>query len=127
GDGGLGGGMGAKKSFVGQKVYDKVGHGTFVAGVIGAAAGNGQGIAGIAFPAELIVAKVVGSDGTIDPEVEARAIRWAVDEGARVINLSLGGLRDPPNPRRDTFSPAERSAIEYAYRQGVVGVWGGGE
>jgi stage II sporulation protein D len=110
----------AKKSFVGHKVYDKIGHGTFVAGVIGAAAGNGQGVAGIAFPAELIVAKVVGSDGTIDPEVEARAIRWAVDEGARVINLSLGGLRDPANPRRDTFSPAERSAIEYAYGQGVV-------
>jgi stage II sporulation protein D len=110
----------AKKSFVGRKVYDKIGHGTFVAGVIAAAAGNGQGIAGIAFPAELIVAKVVGADGTIDPEVEARAIRWAVDEGARVINLSLGGLRDPADPKRDTFSAAERSAIEYAYSQGAV-------
>ena len=99
---------------------DRIGHGTFVAGVIAAAAGNGQGIAGIAFPAELVVAKVVGPDGTIDPEVEARAIRWAVDEGARVINLSLGGLRDPLSPKRDTSSVAERSAIEYAYSQGAV-------
>jgi stage II sporulation protein D len=119
----------AKKSFVGQKVFDKIGHGTFVAGVIAAAAGNGQGIAGIAFPAQLVIAKVVGPDGTIDPDVEARAIRWAVDEGARVINLSLGGLRDPLDLKRDTFSNDERSAIEYAYANGalVVAAVGNGD
>ena len=112
----------AARSFVGPPgdVTDKDGHGTFVAGEIAAAVDNGQGIAGMAFPAQLIVAKVVGSDGTISPDVEARAIRWAVDEGARVINLSLGGLRDPLDPRRDTYSSLESNAVEYAVRHGAV-------
>src|SRR5205814_10486828 len=48
------------------------------------------------------------------------AIRWAVDQGARVINLSLGGLRDPTDPLRDTFSAAESKAIAYAVRHGAV-------
>ena len=42
---------------------------------------------------------------------EASAIRWAVEMGARVINLSLAGLRDPLDPRRDTYSRLEASAI----------------
>jgi hypothetical protein len=112
----------AARNFVGPPgdVTDKDGHGTFVAGEIAAAVNNGQGIAGIAFPAQLVVAKVVGSDGTISPDVEAKAIRWAVAEGARVINLSLGGLRDPLDPRRDTYSSLEASAVEYAVSHDVV-------
>ncbi len=108
------------QSFVGGDVTDREGHGTFVAGLIAAALGNGQGIAGIAFPAQLLIAKVVRSDGTISPVAEAKAIRWAVDRGAQVINLSLGGLRDPRDRRLDTFSPLERDAIDYAYAHGVV-------
>ena len=110
----------AKKSFVGGSVADHEGHGTFVAGEIAAAVDNAEGIAGIAFPADLVVAKVVSSDGSILPEVEARAIRWAVDQGARVINLSIGGLRDPLHADRDTFSPLEQQAIEYARSHDVV-------
>ena len=109
-----------QRSFVGGDVLDREGHGTFVAGIIAAALGNGQGIAGIAFPAQLMIAKVVRSDGTIPPEAEAKAIRWAADNGARVINLSLGGLRDPRDRRRDTYSPVEQEAIEYAYAHGAV-------
>jgi subtilisin family serine protease len=110
----------AQKSFVGGDVTDHDGHGTFVAGEIAAAVDNGEGIAGIAFPAQLVVAKVVRADGTISPDAEARAIRWAVDEGARVINLSLGGLRDPVDPNRDTFSALEQGAVEYAFSRGAV-------
>ncbi len=88
--------------------------------MIAAAADNGEGIAGIAFPAELLVAKVVRPDGTISPEAEAKAIRWAADNGARVINLSLGGLRDPIHRDRDTFSEVEARAISYAYSKGAV-------
>jgi subtilisin family serine protease len=108
------------QSFVGGNVTDREGHGTFVAGVIAAAIGNGQGIAGIAFPAQLLVAKVVRSDGTISPSAEAKAIRWAADNGARVINLSLGGLRDPLDKKQDTYSRAEQDAIVYAYAKGAV-------
>ena len=81
---------------------------------------NGQGIAGIGFSAQLLVAKVVRSDGTISPEAEAKAIRWAVDQGARVINLSFGGMRDPRERSRDTYSALEAAAVEYAVSKGVL-------
>ena len=104
----------------GSALTDEEGHGTFVAGLIGAAINNNEGIAGMACPAQLLVAKVVRPDDSISLEGEAQAIRWAVDVGARVINLSIGGLRDPFNPRLDTFSRAEADAIEYAVRHGAV-------
>jgi subtilisin family serine protease len=99
---------------------DAEGHGTFVAGMIAAETNNAVGIAGIGFPVKLLVAKVVRADGTISPEAEARAIRWAVQEGAQVINLSLGGTRDPRQLGRDTFSQLEASAIDFAVKHGVV-------
>ncbi|HEU4943340.1 MAG TPA: S8 family serine peptidase, partial [Gaiellaceae bacterium] len=109
------------RSFVGGSARrDAHGHGTFIAGLIAAALNNDQGIAGMAFPAQLLVAKVVRADGVVPLEAEARAIRWAVDRKASVINLSLGGVRDPLDPARDSFSPLEASAVEYAIRRGVI-------
>ena len=109
------------RSFVGGSPFgDQHGHGTFVAGLIAASLNNGEGIAGMAFPAQLIIAKVVRRDGVVPLEAEARAIRWAADRGAKVINLSLGGIRDPRDPTRDSFSPLEASAVEYAIRKGAV-------
>lgn len=109
------------KSFVSSRAtVDTIGHGTMVAGEIAAAIENAEGIAGVAFPAQLLVAKVIRPDGTSSLEAEAAAIRWAVDQGARVINLSLGGVRDPKNPARDTYSALEHAAVEYAYENGAV-------
>lgn len=109
------------KSFVrGSANVDEIGHGTMVAGEIAAAIDNEQGIAGVAFPAELLIAKVVKPNGTISLEAEARAIRWAADRGARVINMSLGGQRDPNNPARDTYSELEQRAIDYAIQKGAL-------
>ena len=109
------------KSFVrGSPEVDEIGHGTMVAGEIAATIDNELGIAGVAFPAELLIAKVVKPDGTISLEAEARAIRWAADRGARVINMSLGGPRDPNNPARDTFSDLEQRAIDYAIEKGAL-------
>jgi subtilisin family serine protease len=109
------------KSFVGGSPYrDEDGHGTFVAGEIAANPFNGAGIAGLAFNARLLVAKVVRADGTVSLQGEAAGIRWAVDNGARVINLSLGGVRDPLDPRLDTYSPLEQAAVDYAVAKGVV-------
>ena len=79
-----------------------------------------QGIAGVGFRARLLVAKIVRSDGTISPDAEARAIHWAVDNGARVINMSFGGVRDPRDPNGDTYSPLEAAAVRYAVSQGVL-------
>jgi subtilisin family serine protease len=109
------------KSFVGGSPYrDELGHGTFVAGLIAANPSNGFGIAGLAFNAQLMIAKVVDTNGNISVRGEVEAIRWAADHGARVINLSLGGVRDPLNANLDTYSPLEEAAIEYAYSKGVV-------
>jgi subtilisin family serine protease len=110
----------AAKSFVGGSAQDTRGHGTIVAGIIGAEPENSTGIAGLAPGAELLVAKVVGDNGTISVEAEAKAIRWAVARGARVINISLGGLRDPSDPSRDTYSRLEQQAVAYAVRHGAV-------
>ncbi len=112
----------AGRSFVdGTWKRDTDGHGTFVAGLIAADPSNNQGIAGIAFNAQLLIAKVVSPESSaVNLPAETAAIRWAVREGARVINLSLGGERDPQDPRNDYYSSAERNAIEYAVSKGVV-------
>jgi hypothetical protein len=104
----------------GSPLTDEEGHGTFVAGMIAAAINNNEGIAGMAFPAQLVIAKIARADQSIDVRDEAQAIRWAVDAGARVINLSIGGLRDPFHPRRDTFSKLEANAINYAVSRGAL-------
>jgi subtilisin family serine protease len=104
----------------GSPLTDEQGHGTFVAGEIAAAINNNEGIAGMAFPAQLVIAKIARSDQTIDVRDEAEAIRWAADVGARVINLSIGGLRNPFNRKVDTYSKVEADAIEYAVRKGAV-------
>jgi subtilisin family serine protease len=108
------------KSFVGGSPKDSLGHGTFVSGLIAAGVGNGIGIAGLAPSAQLLVAKVVTPSRTIPIEAEARAIRWAVDQGAQVINISLGGIRNPVDPNYDTYSRLEADAIAYAVSNGVV-------
>jgi stage II sporulation protein D len=94
-------------------------HGTAVAGIIAARADNGIGIAGLDQSVRIIDVRVVSADGTIDPREEARGIQKAVDAGARVINLSLGGKR-APGMQDDEYSRAEQDAIDYAYSKGAV-------
>jgi subtilisin family serine protease len=108
------------RSFVGGSPFvDTVGHGTFVAGEI-AANMDGEGMVGIAYSAQLLIAKVTKPDGSIPLDAEVAAIRWAADSGAKVINLSLSGVRDPVHLNRDTYSPAEAAAVAYAYAKGAV-------
>ena len=110
----------ASHSFVGGSACtDSIGHGTIVAGEIAGNLGT-NGVVGIAYSAKLLVAKVVRSDGTIGLGAEAAAIEWAANQGARVINLSLGGVRDPNDPRIDSYSKLEANAVAYAYRKGAV-------
>jgi subtilisin family serine protease len=111
--------IGAKTFVGGSARVDTAGHGTFVAGLI-AAGVDDVGIAGMAPSAELLVAKVVNEDDLIDVEAEVKAITWAVNNDAKVINMSLGGLRDPRDPGRDAYSSLEAAAIGWAHGKGVV-------
>lgn len=89
----------------------KDGHGTHVAGIIGAVADNGIGIAGVAPKARLLPVHVLDSEGSGDSRDVARGIRYAADSGARVINLSLGGPIE---------SSSLTSAVQYAVDKGVL-------
>jgi hypothetical protein len=95
----------------GADVTDLVGHGTFVAGLISAIDGNGVGMRGVAGATPLIVVRA-GTSATFTSDAVAAGIVWAVDNGARVVNLSLGG----PCPSTE----AERSAVRYAHDRNVV-------
>lgn len=70
---------------------DDEGHGSAVAGIIAARADNHQGVAGICWSCSIMPVKVLDGHGSGDDTVIAAGIVWAVDHGARVINLSLGG------------------------------------
>lgn len=70
---------------------DRNGHGTHVAGIVGAAWGNGQGGAGVAPNVQLLAVKVLNDQGAGTTDTVMAGIQYAVDQGARVINLSLGG------------------------------------
>lgn len=114
----------------GGQPFDMDGHGTHVASTIAEEANNALGLAGLAYNARIMPVKVcvgfweimllrasfgiggyVSTDagGCADADVDA-GIRYAVDSGARAINMSFGG----PSP-----SPVVRSAIEYALSRGV--------
>ena len=68
---------------------DVNGHGTHVSGIVAANKDNGIGTSGVAPSAQLVVARVFQNDAADLADVEA-GIRWAVDQGAKVVNLSLG-------------------------------------
>ncbi|MFW6098134.1 MAG: S8 family serine peptidase, partial [Chloroflexota bacterium] len=73
---------------------DSTGHGTEVAGIIGAAGNNGEGVSGVCWDCELMVLKVIQPGGTANYSDIAEAIAYAVLKEADVINLSLGGYSD---------------------------------
>lgn len=92
---------------------DDNGHGTLVAGIIAASTDNGKGIAGAARNVSIMPVKALDSEGSGSSANITKAIIWATDHGADVINLSLGGVG---------FSHDTKlaSAITYAYDKNVV-------
>ncbi len=70
---------------------DATGHGTHVAGIIGAAMGNGKGGAGIAPGATILSLRVVNAAGYIYDSALIAALRTAVKNGAQIVNISIGG------------------------------------
>ncbi len=90
---------------------DDQGHGTHVAGTVAQSTNNNLGVAGIAYNARILPVKVLGSNGQGSYENIIKGIIYAVDQGAKVINMSLAGR---------TSSDALREAVQYAHDRGVV-------
>jgi subtilisin family serine protease len=90
---------------------DDFGHGTHVAGIAAASTNNGAGIAGVSWGARIMPVKVLNAWGSGTFENVAAGIVWAVDHGAQVINLSLGGA---------AYSAALENAVLYAYNNNVL-------
>jgi subtilisin family serine protease len=95
--------------------WDDNDHGTHVAGIIGAVGNNGRGIAGVIWNVKLMAVKFLNKQGIGTVAEEIRAIAYAVDNGAHVINASYGGT-DPSQAEYD----AESGAIAYANSNGVL-------
>ncbi len=103
----------AGRDFVapGTSASDANGHGTHVAGIIAAIANNRRGIAGLAPNTRILPVRVLDKTGVGDTANVAKGIVWAVDRGAKVINLSLSSTSP------DT---ATRAAVAYAIAKNVV-------
>jgi subtilisin family serine protease len=100
-------------NFIGENndITDYYGHGTFVAGIIAAKTNNAEGIAGINPGARIMTLKAADKEGRARSLAIYRAIRYAVDNGARVINISLGAKG---------ISHLEQVGVNYAYAQGCL-------
>lgn len=95
----------------GSPPVDDYGHGTHVAGLIGAVANNALGVAGVAPKVRIDARKVLNSQGSGTISNVSKAIREAADAGAEIINLSLES--SAPNPTME-------AAVQYAYSKGVL-------
>lgn len=96
---------------------DSSGHGTHVAGTIGAGTGNGAGVASGAFASSLVIGKFIGSNGSGTVADEIDAIVWAVNNGSHVINMSFGARG---------YVQSEQDALTFAANRGVVTVGAAG-
>jgi serine protease len=100
-----------------EEALDDHGHGTHVAGTIAQSTHNGVGVAGVAFGARIMPLKVLSKRGFGNVADIAEAVRFAADNGAKVINMSLGGPRS---------SRVLQSAVKYAQKKGVLVVCAAG-
>jgi len=92
-------------------VRDNDGHGTFVSSLATGSVDNGEGIAGFGGDAHLLMIRAVGAGDSFSDVDEAAAIIYAVDHGAKIVNLSIGG---------EGTSALEQKAVLYAASHNVL-------
>ncbi len=102
----------AQQDFSGSRhgPADREGHGTHVAGIIGARL-NEAGLVGVAPDCELLIGKALGDDGSGSTAAVVEAIDWAVAQGARVLNLSLGSPATDPALERAIAAAAAAGCL----------------
>ena len=102
---------GANIKALNGNVEDDNGHGTHVAGILAAQAGNGVGGSGIAPGARIMSVKVLDANRAGDSSQLAKGIRYAIGEGAKILNVSING---------NGTSPDLDDALKYASQQGAT-------
>ncbi len=102
-----------QKSFISNTVEDGSGHGTHVAGIIAADTNNAAGVAGTCPGCKLLIGKVLDDKGSGTTSNATAGITWAADNGAKVINMSLG-TTDP------STASLYAQAVNYALSKGAV-------
>ncbi len=90
---------------------DQNGHGTHVAGIAAAVTNNSVGVAGTAWGAQIMPLRALNAEGKGTSEDIALAIGWAELNGAKIVNLSLGG---------PSSSPTLQNAITHAHNSGIL-------
>ena len=98
-----------------NEAADDHGHGTFVSGLAAAKTNNKEGIAGVSWDSKILPLKAVDSDGSGYVSWLVEAIRYAADNGAGVISMSLGFSLEPGEE-----VPSLEEALVYANANGVV-------
>lgn len=97
--------------------YDLDGHGTWVGGVIAAITNNARGVASSTYSSKIMSLKAIDDNGQGTESNISEGIKWAADNGAKIINLSLGS--------RNNSSLVE-SAVNYAWNKGAIIIAGAG-
>lgn len=101
----------ASKNFTNSKTEnDKVGHSSFISGII-AAEKNDEGIIGVAPKAKLYFAKAIDDGGSGNPAALVNSVKWAIDQGVDIISISAGSFFD--------FKPLH-NAVKTAYEKNII-------
>lgn len=100
-----------------EYMTDRSGHGSMTAGILAASGNNGALTAGIAYDASLYIVKIADENGVLNREAIADGVYWAVEQGCRIISVSVGN---------EVYSEAQREAIQYARDHNVLVFCSGG-
>ncbi len=100
---------------------DDFGHGTHVAGIIGAVGDNGTGVAGINWHVSMMPLKICDAQGQCDLDAEVSALQYAVAHGAKIANASFGGAYGGYQPEEDAIAAAGQAGLLYVAAAGNDG------